>query len=172
MELYKAMEDRRSVRSYKPDPVPEASLNRILRAIQIAPSWKNRQAWQVILVRDRAKIEEIGALLCGNPRGVDFHTLPMLALLAMDPTAVDEFDGKAYYLVDAGIAGEHLVLAAQAEGLGTCWVGWFEDAKIKAILGVPDPFRLVMITPLGYPTDETKARPRKALSEFVHEEGW
>ncbi len=172
MELYKTMEDRRSVRSYRPDPVPEASLERILQAIQIAPSWKNRQAWHVILVKDRAKIEEIGALLKGNPRGVDFHTLPMLVLLAMDPAAVDTFDGKEYYLVDAGIAGEHLVLAAQAEGLGTCWIGWFYDAPIKKALGIPDSYRLVMITPLGYPAGESKAQPRKALSEFVHEGGW
>ncbi len=172
MELYEAIERRRSVRAYKPDPVPQEALDRILGAAQLAPSWKNRQAWHVIVVRDRYKIDQLGKLLHGNPHGVDFHTLPMLLVLAMDPTKVDALDGKEYYLVDAGIAGEHLVLAAEAEGLATCWIGWFEDAPIKRELKIPDPYRVVMLTPLGYADEAPGARPRKALAEFVHEDVW
>lgn len=172
MELYRAMEDRRSVRAYKPDAVPQASLDRILRAAQVAPSWKNRQAWHLLVIRDRERIQTLGRLLEGNPRGVDYDTLPMLLLVAMEEAAVDVYDGKPYYLVDAGIVGEHIVLAAQAEGLGTCWVGWFTDAPIKAYLGIPEGYRVVMVTPLGYPQGETKVRPRKALADIVHEETW
>ncbi len=172
MELYQVMESRRSVRTYKPDPVPEDALGRILRAAQIAPSWKNRQAWHVIAVKDRQTIEKLGKLLDGNPSGVDFATLPMMLVLAMDPAGVDVFDGKEYYLVDAGIVGEHMVLAAEAEGLGTCWIGWFYEAPIKELLGVPDKYRIVMLTPLGYPAKISKPRPRKELSEFVHTDRW
>lgn len=166
------MQKRRSIRSYKPDAVPQDSVDRILRAAQVAPSWKNRQAWHILLIRDRARIEKLGALLGGNPRGVDYRTLPALLLVAMDEQAVEVHDGKAYYLVDAGIVGEHIVLAAQAEGLGTCWVGWFSEAPIKAYLGIPDAYRVVMATPLGYPAESPAARPRKPIGDFLHEEQW
>ena len=172
MELYEAVKARRSVRAYKPDPVPEEALSRILRAAQAAPSWKNSQGWHIVVVRERDMIEQIGRALSGNPRGTDYHTLPALLVLAMDPDAAERFDGKEYYLVDAGIVGEHLILAAQAEGLGTCWVGWFEEAPIKRLLGIPDKYRVVMLTPLGYPAREIPPRPRKALAEIVHEGRW
>ena len=172
MNLYEAMEKRRSIRAYKADPVPQDALERILHAAQVAPSWKNRQAWHIVTIDKRDTLVALGRLLEGNPRGVDYNTLPMALVLAMDPTAVDILDGKAYYLVDAGIVGEHMVLAAEAEGLATCWIGWFADAPIKALLGVPDPYRIVMITPLGYPAEAPKARPRKELSAFVHKGKW
>lgn len=172
MELYRAMESRRSIRKYKADQVPQAAIDNILRAAQAAPSWKNRQAWHILLVRERGMIQKIGKAIGGNPRGTDFDTLPMLMLVAMDEGAIDTHDGKPYYLVDAGIVGEHIVLAAEAEGLGTCWVGWFEESPVKALLGIPDAYRLVMITPLGYPAEAPAARPRKALADIVHEEKW
>ena len=172
MELYKAMEDRRSVRAYKPNTVPTASLERIFRAAQIAPSWKNRQAWHIIAIEDRKTIARLGKAIGGNPRGVDYHTLPMVLVLAMDADAMDVYDGKEYYLVDAGIVGEHIVLAAQAEGLGTCWIGWFFEEPVKELLGIPDKYRVVMITPLGYPAESPKMRPRKALDEIVHVDQW
>lgn len=172
MNLYEAMEKRRSIRAYKPDPVPQDALERILRAAQVAPSWKNRQAWHILTIEKRDTLVELDRLLEGNPRGVDYGTLPMVLVLVMDPAAVDVYDGKEYYLVDAGIVGEHLVLAAEAEGLATCWLGWFTDAPIKELLGVPASYRIAMITPLGYPAEAPAARPRKALSAFVHKEKW
>lgn len=172
MELYEAMEKRRSIRAYKPNPVPQEKIDRILRAAQIAPSWKNRQAWHILVIRNRETIQKAGKLLGGNPRGVDYATLPALIAVAMDPTRVEAFDGKEYYLVDAGIVGEHIALAAQAEGLGACWVGWFEGGPLADLLGVPEPLRLVMLTPLGYPDEEPAARPRKGTKEIVHWEKW
>lgn len=172
MELYTAIEERRSVRTYKPDPVPQASVDRILRAMRLAPTWKNVQGWHVIVVRERETIEKIGAMLRGNPQGADFHSLPMLMILAVDPEATERWDGKEFYMADAGIVGAHLLLAAQAEGLGTCWVGWFEDAPVKWLLGVPKNYRLPLITPLGYPAEQSEPRPRREIAELLHEEKW
>lgn len=172
MELIKAMEGRFSTRAYKPDAVPDESLSRILRAAQVAPSWKNRQAWEIIVIGDREIIRALGKALSGNPRGVDYETVPMMLALAMNPERVDVLDGKDYYLVDAGILGEHMVLAAHAEGLGSCWIGWFEEAPIASLLSVPSPYRIVMLTPLGYPAEERKMRPCRDISEFVHYERW
>lgn len=172
MDIYQAMETRWSVRAFLPDPVPEEALSRVLRAAQVAPSWKNKQAWEIIVIRDRERLETLGRLLRGNPHRMDYRTLPMMLALAMDPTLIDEREGKPYYLVDAGIFGEHIVLAAQAEGLGTCWIGWFDEEPIARLLKIPPPYRLVMLTPLGYPAEERKIRPRREISDFVHAEHW
>jgi nitroreductase len=67
---------------------------------------------------------------------------------------------------------EHLVLAAAEQGLGTCWIGWFDEGKAKKALGVPDGIRVVATTPLGYPEEEPEARPRKPLEEIVRKDRW
>ena len=103
MDWYQVVESRRSVRSYRSDPVPEEALARILRAAQLAPSWKNSQGWEVIVIQSREQIEKLGALLGGNPRGVDFRTLPVMLALVMNPDASGHKNGMDYYLVDAGI---------------------------------------------------------------------
>lgn len=72
-------------------------------------------------------------------------------------------------LVDVSVAFTHLILAAEAEGLGTCWIGSFSNEKVKRILGIPKDVNVVAITPLGYPRDEDfgEPEPRKPLSEIV-----
>lgn len=79
---------------------------------------------------------------------------------------------KEYYLVDAGIAMENLMLAARAEGLGTCWLGEFEESAAKDALGIPGQWRVVGLTPLGWPDQDPKPRPRKALEEIAFREKW
>lgn len=171
-EFYEVVAARRSVREYLSAPVDEAALARVLEAARLAPSWKNLQGWQLVVVRERETLRALGRLLGGNPRGVDYDTLPMMAALVMDPERSGEMNGMAYYLVDAGIYMEHLVLAAQAEGLGTCWIGWFDEPPIKRLLGVPEGLKLVALTPLGYPAGKTPARPRKEARAAVHWERW
>jgi nitroreductase len=87
-----------------------------------------------------------------------------------------------YYLVDVGISMEHLILAATDLGLGTCWIGGFDEAKVKKVLGVPENMKVVALTPVGYPTDEglrgkmikrlIGSANRKSLSEIVHHDKW
>jgi nitroreductase len=86
------------------------------------------------------------------------------------------------YLVDMAISMEHLVLAAADLGLGTCWIGSFDEAKVKRILGVPESIKAVALTPVGYPAEEglrakmTKSlvgsAKRKTLEEIVHRDHW
>ena len=88
-----------------------------------------------------------------------------------------------YFLVDVSIAMEHLVLAAADLGLGTCWIGAFDEKKIKTILSIPDNIRIVALTPIGYPAEKQnfrekmtrkviKSSKRKPLDEIVHYEKW
>lgn len=93
----------------------------------------------------------------------------MLIVVCADPDQSGHKDGKDYYLVDAAISFEHLVLAAAAEGLGTCWLGgMFNEDEVKRQLGIPDQLRVVAITPLGYPEEsQLKALIGDAIRKVV-----
>jgi len=158
---------RRSVRKYRPDPVPEEKLNRILEAARLAPSWANGQCWTFVVVKDE-KVKHAVAQ-AGNEWT---EHAPVIIAACADPTKSGEKKDQPYYLLDIGIAMEHLILAAAEEGLGTCWIGWFEEEKARKALGVPKKIRVVALTPVGYPDEEPEARPRKALEEMVRRDKW
>ncbi len=83
-----------------------------------------------------------------------------------------EFD-QQYYMLDLGIAMEHMVLAAAEQGLGTCWIGGqFEEETVKNVLGVPEDVRVVALTPLGYPNETPSPKERKPMKEVVSFEKW
>jgi len=75
-------------------------------------------------------------------------------------------------MLDIGIAVEHIILEAEAQGLGTCWVGWFNGAKVRDILNIPDQVKVVALLPIGYPDESPDARPRKPLEEIVYWSSW
>lgn len=171
MTVMEAIEKRRSIRSYEDAPVSREQLLTFLEAIHLAPSWKNSQGWKVIVLSDRQRILALGELLHHNPgkgeSGV-FDKVPYFIAVAADPSVSGDEEGKPYYLTDIGICLENACLAATEMGLGTCWIGWFEEQPIREFLGLPDGLRLVALTPLGVPAQDPKPRPRKALSEFVY----
>lgn len=174
MDVYSAINERRSVRKYTEDPVPEEKLNKLLEAARIAPSWANKQCWRYIIVKDDDKKEEIfSALPEKNPACKAIKQAPVTIVLCADPEESGKANGKEYYLLDAGISMQQLMLAAHAEGLGTCWIGWVEDEnKIREALNIPENIQIVALTPLGYPAKESKPTPRKELSEIVFNEQW
>lgn len=166
MEFYDVIRRRLSVRAYKPDPVPEEVLMRILEAARLAPSAKNYQPWRFIVVTD----EKIRQELVPACRGQSFIAQAPVVICAC---AIEEqaWKGMGGYWsaaeVDVTIALEHIILAATAEGLGTCWIGAFIEAEVKRVLQIPEGVKPVALTPLGYPAQEPKPRPRKALEEIV-----
>lgn len=173
MELYKAIYNRGSIRKYKPDPVPRDTLLKILEAARAAPSWANKQCWRFLVIKDEQRKKELAASLPkGNPATRAVETAPVVVVACADPKASGKVEDKDYYLLDIGIAMQQLVLAAFAEGLGTCWVAWMEEEAIRKTCQVPDDFRVVALTPLGYPAKEASSTPRKDLSEIAFEETW
>jgi nitroreductase len=81
--------------------------------------------------------------------------------------------GQAAYPIDVAIAMDHLALAAAAEGLGTCWIGSFDEKIVKQILGIPAEVRVVDLMPLGYPMDPSPvAKSRLSMEEILHPERW
>jgi len=166
MDFYEAVQKRLSVRSYKPDPIPDDVLGRILEAGRLAPSAKNYQPWKFIVVRDQA-IRQALVPACKNQASVGQAPVVICACAITEQA----WKGMGGYwsaeAVDLTIALEHMILAAAAEGLGTCWIGAFLEAEVKKVLAIPDGIKPIALTPLGYPATEAKPRSRKPLSEIV-----
>lgn len=173
MDIYEAIAARRSIRRYQPDPVEEEKVTRVLDAARLAPSWKNLQCWRFIVVRaDAGKAGILSGFDDTNPGKKGITAAPVVIVLCADPQASGTMGDKDYYLVDAGIAMQNLMLAARAEGLGTCWLGEFDENPVKAALGIPATWKIVGMTPLGYPDQDPRPRPRKALEEILMHERW
>lgn len=167
MTVMEAIEKRRSIRAYQDTPVSRDQLMTFLEALRLAPSWKDKQCWQVVVLSDREQIKALGELLRHNPGKAVYDTVPYFIVVAADPTASGQRESKDYCMTDVGIALENACLAATEMGLGTCWVGAFQDGPIKEFLNIPDHLRLVAMTPLGVPAEAPAPRPRKAMAEFV-----
>lgn len=170
MEFYEVVRRRRSIRAYKPDPIEEEKLIRVLEAARLAPSAANRQPWYFIVVKD-PRVKE--RLRRAYPREW-FVKAPVIIVACADPTvAWRRRDGEEYWKVDVAIAMEHLVLAAVNEGLGTCWIAAFDEEAAKEALGIPESIRVVAMTPLGYPAEERgPVTDRKPLEQIVRFDRW
>ncbi|MEW6685544.1 MAG: nitroreductase family protein [Candidatus Edwardsbacteria bacterium] len=166
MDIYEAIRTRRSVRAYKPDPIPEDKLRRILEAMRLAPSAKNIQPWKFIVVRNQELIKKL-VPACNNQAFVGEAPVVIVGC-ALEKIAYGRMGGyMSSFAIDLAIVFEHLMLAAVAEGLGTCWIGSFKEKEVKQLLNVPEDVRVVALTPLGYPAVIPEPRPRKPLSEIV-----
>ncbi|MCS7258694.1 MAG: nitroreductase family protein [candidate division WOR-3 bacterium] len=166
MEFYEVVKKRRSIRAYKPDPIPEEILLRILETARLAPSAKNIQPWKFIVVKDRVVKEKL-VTACRNQTFIGEAPVVICAV-ALKNIAFGRMGGYwNSYPVDVAIALEHIVLAATNEGLGTCWIGAYDENAVKELLKIPEDVQVIALTPLGYPKEIPNARPRKSLSEIV-----
>jgi nitroreductase len=174
MDLMDAIKGRRSIRKYKPDPVSEETLQKIMEAVRWAPSWANTQCWEVILVKDpKIKSELTTALPNTNPALSSMTEAPLIIVLCGKKRVSGFKKGEAttvkgdWLMFDTGIAMQTLCLTAHSLGLGTVVVGMFDHKKVEEILGVSQNVEVVAISPLGYPAAEGSAPKRKEISEFV-----
>ena len=172
MEFYETVEKRKSIRKYRETPIDDDTmLARILKAVELSPSAKNLQPYNLIIVRDKEKIQE----LAGTTRNMTFiGEAPMVIAIVADPArAYGWIGGKdSSFWIDSAIAMEHLVLAAASEGLGTCWIGAFDEDAAKSVLKVPEHLRIVGMTPLGVSAQEPERKPRKGFKELLFFEEW
>ncbi|MCX5788885.1 MAG: nitroreductase family protein [Elusimicrobia bacterium] len=174
MEFYETVRARQSVRSFKPDPIPEDVLARIVEAFRAAPSWANTQPWELILVSDpetKRKLQQ--TLSPRNPATAAIADAPVVACAVGITQRSGFYKGKAvtlrgdWMLFDLGIATEHLALAAAAEGLGTVHVAFIDSAKAGEVLGLGEGRTLVELIPMGTPAQTPLRVDRKPLAEFV-----
>ena len=158
MNVFEAIRTRRSVRAYSPQPIPPDVMEKMRQALRFAPSAGNLQPWHFIFVVQadlRRKLAEAanGQLwMADAPVTVVACGFPQEAFKAMGGRGSSAG-------VDVAIAVDHLTLAAVAEGLGTCWIGAFDEAQAKRLLGVPRRAKVVAMTPLGYPASPDMNHP-------------
>lgn len=167
-----AMKLRRSVRKYEETAVSDDDLDQVLEAARLAPSWANKQGWHILVVKSPETRAKVAEAIEGNPGAKAVNQAPVLLAVCMDPDASGNMNGKPYYMTDAGILMDHLMLAAADLGLGTVFIGMFDEDKIRSVLGVPEKFRIVGLTPLGKPAKIPGERPRNELGDVVHRETW
>ncbi len=171
MNVYEAIENRRSIRKFKTDPIPEEHLNQILKAACQAPSAGNRQPWRFVVVKDAKTREKLAEL-------ADHQTFvgeaPVVIAVFGDPDdspAGYRQDPMVAYKQDPMIAVEHMCLTAVELGLGTCWIGPaspnYDVEEIKRFLGVPERMYMTCLLPLGYPDQAPNAKSRKPREKVI-----
>lgn len=170
MDVYEAIVKRKSVRGFKDEEVPDQIISRLLEAARLAPSASNRQEWRFIVVRDQVMRNK----LAEAARGQKFVAEAPVVLACCAET--DEHVmacGQLCYPIDVAIAMDHITFCAAVEGLGTCWIGAFEEEPVKQLLSIPSPVRVVGLLPIGYPKEpSTVKKKRLPLEEIVKYERW
>ena len=144
MDVFEAIQKRRSVRAYKSTPIPEEKLMKILEAGRLAPSASNIQPWHFIVVKDPEKRKKLAKSKWAR-------------FLAEAPVVIvgcgNQKASPKWFMVDVAIAMQNMVLAATGEGLGTCWVGSFNEKEVKELLKIPENYRVIALLAVGYPRE-------------------
>ena len=166
MDVLETIKTRKSVRRYRPEPIPDGDLKKILEAARLAPSAGNRQPWRFVVVKDPETKRKLGEIARGQTWISDAGVV--VAALAMDKKSPEVYERWAER--DVMTAVEHMVLAAWSLGYGTCWIGAFYEDQVKELLGVPEEMTVVNLLPIGVPDQAPEARGRKALNEIFHSE--
>ena len=166
MDLSGLVQHRKSIRGYLDKAVEREKVMMCLEAARVAPSACNSQPWKFIIVDDRELKKKLcdGAFSGIYSMNTFCKTAPVIAAVVSEKSKFlskigGTFRGTKYYLIDIGIAGEHFVLQAEDLGLGTCWIGWFNERAVKSILKVPQNKKIDILISLGY-YDKEKMRPK------------
>ncbi|PWB49307.1 MAG: nitroreductase [Candidatus Methanoperedenaceae archaeon] len=169
MDVYKAIISRRSIRAYESRDVEEDKLERILESGRLSPSAGNRQERRFIVIRDAGTRKALSDAAKGQ---VFVAQAPVVIAACSVESEYVMSCGQLAYPIDTAIAVDHMTLQAVEEGLGTCWIGAFDEKRVKEILNIPDSVRVVALLPLGYPVAIPKPTARKSPGEIVMREKW
>ena len=170
MEFSELITKRYSVRGYRQVAVEDEKLQQVLEAARIAPTAANRQPFQLVVIHTKGHETELRRIY-----NTDWFVQPPLVIgICVTPAKgwTRRSDGKSYCDVDAGIVMDHLILAAANLGLDTCWIGAFDPAAAREVLGLPEGVEPIAFTPLGYPSDQAGPKQRKPLTDLVRYERW
>lgn len=170
MEFFELIQARRSIRAYTPQPVEEEKITRVLEAANHAPSAGNLQAYVILVVRGASAKAELSR---ASLQQESLTSAPVvLAFFAHQQVSAARYKNRGvelYSVQDATVACAYAQLAATALGLGSVWIGAFDDAAVKRILKAREEWRPIALLPLGYPAENPAATPRRALSDTARE---
>lgn len=167
-DLIEAIQERRSVRSFEDTPVPDATIGRLLESARLAPSAGNLEPWKFIVV----KRDELKKKLAQAAYGQNFLSYaPVCIVVCAEPNRSAIRYGyrgsELYCLQDTAAATQNILLAATGCGLGSCWVGSFDEEAVRECLNLDNHFRPVAIIPIGYPQEEAAEIPRRPMDEIT-----
>lgn len=175
MDFLQFVSTRQSDRAFDPErPVEKEKLDRILEAARMAPSACNAQPWHMIVVDDPELKNRVADATSTRALGINHFTKqsPVHILLVEEKVNLSSGIGgwvkqKDYAQMDLGVVAAHIVLAAHAEGLGSCIVGWFDEEKMRELLSIPDSRRVWLDIVIGYSTQALRSKKRKSKEEIV-----
>ncbi|MBT3168978.1 MAG: nitroreductase [Candidatus Cloacimonetes bacterium] len=184
MDFLDVIFSRKSVRSFQDKTISNDILQQILEAGRLAPSWQNKQCWHFIVIKNKEKRKQL-ALQSGLIGTVNFFIkdAPIIIVACASPIKSGMMNNQNYYLVDTAIAFQQMMLTAWNFGIGSCWLGAFNEGKVKKNLAIPEEMKVVAISPFGYPKNKdgfyakavktfAKSKKRKELSEIISYEKW
>lgn len=166
---------RRSIRRYLNKPVEREKIIQCVEAARLAPSAENVQPWRFMILDNPKLISEFSAQafsgIYSPTRFAAEAPVIILMLAKLDILANrigKQIQGVHFYLIDIGIAGEHLVLQAQELGLGTCWIGWFNIKRVRKFFNIPKSYKIVSLISMGYPGNlKPKAKKRYSWDDIA-----
>jgi nitroreductase len=159
---------RQSDRKYEDRPVEKEKLDRIIEAARMSPSANNAQPWKFIVVTDGGLAGKIAVAASAKLLGMNsfVEQAPVQIIIVREKAdlqtrAASVVKKRDYSLIDIGIAAENICLQAEAEGLGSCILGWFDEKAIKKHLGIPSDKRVELIITIGYSLSQQRDKKRK-----------
>ena len=173
MELRDAIRTRHSIRAFRPDPFSAETLKELIELANLAPSAGNLQGRDFVVVRDGATRRSLARAALDQGFIAEAPVAVVVcANLARTATKYGRRGRELYAIQDAAAATQNLLLAAHEAGLGTCWVGSFDEAAVSRLLGLPVDVRPVAIIPVGVPAEAPEPSSRLPLKKILHVGRW
>ena len=172
MDTFYAINNRKSTTTYKRDAIPLDTVLKVVSGARRAPSWGNKQCWKFIIVDSQVQKKIIGKASGQDKIAKACEDAPYIVVLCADTNESGIKNDLAYFMFDCGLAMENLVLAAEAENLATCIVGWFDEKAIRAVLNIPEEIKVIAFTPIGFAARRAVETTRKSESEVVFHNRW
>jgi nitroreductase len=173
-QMLEIIAGRQSDRKYDPMPVEIEKLERIIEAARMSPSANNAQPWKFIVVTDTGMLQKISEAASNKLLGMNSFVsqAPAQIVLVREKSdiatrAAGVAKKRDYSLIDIGIAAENICLQAEAEGLGSCIIGWFDEKEVKKHLNIPASKRVELIITLGYSVSSQREKKRKPAEVTV-----
>ncbi len=183
MEVLEYITSRSSIRSFKKDPISEEILNTILEAGRLAPSAQNSQCWQYIVISDQEMIKLIAFHSFIGSVNFFIKDAPLLIVACADPSKSITINNQPLYMIDVTLSFQQMMMAAWNYGIGSCWLGAFNEILLREILDIPENIRIIGLSPFGYPREKRKfydravsffasSKKRIPKEKFIHYNTW
>jgi len=173
-EMLRLLEGRQSERAYTDRPVEKEKLDRITEAGRLSPSACNGQPWKFIVVDDPELRQQVASATESEVLRMNMFVrqAPVLIVVVREKSNItsragDVIKRKDYSIIDTGIATASMVYQATAEGLGTCIVGWFDEGRLRQLLGIPGKKRIELVITVGYTDNQHRIKSRKPAAEVI-----